>query len=336
MFFLGYNFDYRHYFMSSVLPRCPGLMVNTYYVRSRYANMFNICQKLKFKGPVFTDSGGFQLSASVVGREKPVRRYTQDQVLHDQIDLGSDFAATLDFPLDPSSGRRSNMTRIRKSLLNVERAVTVVQSARAKTIVVPVLHGYDRRMIRFGFKRLEKLEEELSYRFPLIGIGSLVPLYADRSNTGSRRLMEAFRGMLEFAPRDKTIHVMGAGSPLSMRFYYWLGARSLDTRSWVTNAMFGKLVMPGEATGRVHISHLLQRFGRRARLCKCPVCKNSDLGDLARSRMKRAAHNAFAYLREFKRIQREFQTGSFEETTRRLLEKKVYFRRILKYAPCSE
>jgi tRNA-guanine family transglycosylase len=331
--FLGYNFDYRQYFMSNILPRCSGLMVNTYYVRSRYVNMFSIRQKLKFRGLIFTDSGGFQHAASVVGRKNPVTRYTQDQVLRDQIDLGSDFAAALDYPLDPGSGRRVNMARIRKSLLNVERAVTIVQSAKAKTIVVPVLHGYDRRMIRFGVEHLEKLEEELSYRFPLIGIGSLVPLYVDRSITGGLRLIEAFKGILEFVPKDKIIHVMGAGSPLSMRFYYWLGARSLDTRSWVTNAMFGKLVMPNQGTGRVHISTLIRRFGRRAQLCKCPICKNIELGDLARSRMKRAAHNAFAYLHEFKRIQREFQAGTFEETTRRLLERKIYFRRILEHAP---
>jgi tRNA-guanine family transglycosylase len=318
--------------MANVLPKCAGLMINAYYVKLHYRNMFNVCKKLNFHGVVFTDSGGFQLSTkSVFGRSNSVKSYEQDDVLSDQIDLGSDFAATLDFPLDPKGDSNSNMTRIRKSLANVEKAVKFVQHKEARTIVVPVIHGYNRQMIVYGLKHLEKLQDELSYRFPVFAIGSLVPLYADRSNAGSQRLLDAFYTLHELVPNDKVIHVMGAGSPLSMRFYYWLGARSLDTRSWLTNAIFGKLVMPGN--GRASVADLILKFGPKARLCKCPACKDCELTDLAHSRMRRATHNALVYLKEFRRIKQEIKNGTFEETTQRLMKDKIYFRRILKHGP---
>jgi tRNA-guanine family transglycosylase len=318
--------------MKSVLPKASGLMVNTYYVYHNYRNMFNIGEKLQFRGPIFTDSGGFQLSRiSVFGRKATVKRYSQEQVLRDQIGLGSDFAACLDFPLNPSDPLRKNMVRIEKSLSNVEQAVLLAQSLKTKTIIVPVIHGYDRKMVNFAFRRMEKLENDLSYYFPVIAIGSLVPLYADRANAGSARLMNAFQAMLEFAPSGRSIHVMGAGSPLSMRFYYWLGADSLDTRSWVTNAVFGKLIMPKYGRGRVHVSELIRRFGVRAKLCGCPICRSCCLKDLADSRMSRAAHNAFVYLREFTRIKREFENGTFWGITDRLLRREVFFRRLIKY-----
>jgi tRNA-guanine family transglycosylase len=199
-----------------------------------------------------------------------------------------------------------------------------------------VVHGYDRRIIQFVFRRIEKLEEDLSYYFPIIAVGSLVPLYADRSNAGSSRLIEAFRAMLEFTPSGRAIHVMGAGSPLSMRFYYWLGATSLDTRSWVTNAVFGKLVMPKYSRGRVHVNDLIRHFGAKARLCDCPICKTSQLRDLAKSRMARAAHNAFVYLREYTKIRREIRDGTFPDKTSQLLGKKVFYRRIMRHAPPSK
>jgi tRNA-guanine family transglycosylase len=326
--FLGYCFDYRSYFIANVLPQCTGIMVNTYYVKLRYHNMFNICKKLGFNGVVFTDSGGFQLSTkSVFGRNKPAKSYEQNDVLRDQIDLGSDFAATLDFPLDPKGDSKSNMKRIRKSLANVEKAVKFVQDKETSTVLVPVVHGYNRQMIVYGLKNLEKLEDELSYCFPVLAIGSLVPLYADRSNAGSERLLDAFHTVHELVSKDRVIHVMGAGSPLSMRFYYWLGAKSLDTRSWLTNAVFGKLVMPGD--GRISVTDLIQRFGSRARICNCPACKDCELKDLAQSRMRRAIHNALIYLQEFRRIEREIKNGVFEETTRRLMKDRIYFRRIL-------
>jgi len=322
--------------MRKILPKCTGLMVNTYYVYSRYRNMFNIREKLGFPGVVFTDSGGFQQSMkSTFGRKTKVSRYTQEKVLRDQISLGSDFAASLDFPLNPMSTSSRNRIRIRRSLANLEHAVALAQSLKANTKVVPVVHGYDREMIRFTFKQIEKLEDELSYYFPVIAVGSLVPLYADRSNAGSTRLIEAFRAMLEYVPSGRAIHVMGAGSPLSMRFYYWLGANSLDTRSWVTNAVFGKLVMPKYSRGRVHINVLIRHFGSKARLCNCPVCRTSQLRDLARSRMARAAHNAFVYLREFTQIKREMREGTFWETTSQLLRDRVFYRRIMNHAPRS-
>ncbi len=312
-------------------------MINPYYVRLKYHKMFNIAQKLHFKGTIFCDSGGFQLSTnSVLSRKNPVRKYTQDQVLEDQIGLGSDYAATLDFPLDPRASPRNNRARIQRSLSNAERAVSLVQAQKASTIIVPVVHGYNRRMIRSVFKRVEKLENELSYNFPIIAVGSLVPLYADRSNIGSLRLAHAFQAVLEFVPSGRAIHVMGAGSPLSMRFYYWLGAKSLDTRSWITNAMFGKIVMPGRDSGRIHISRLIQKFGPRARLCKCPSCMDTTLVEMSKSRMKRAAHNAFAYLREFKKIRREFREGTFEDSTLRLLKRRTFFRRIIRVGSLSK
>ncbi len=323
--------------MDRVLPKCSGLMVNPYYVRQKYSKMFDLGQTLRFRGTVFCDSGGFQLSTkSLLSRKNPVKRYTQDQVLLDQIGLGSDYAAALDFPLDPNASERANMARISKSLANVERAVNLVQTLKTKATIVPVVHGYNRGMMRFVFQRLERLEKELSYAFPLIAVGSLVPLYADRSNLGSLRLVHAFQALLEFVPNHRAIHVMGAGSPLSMRFYYWLGAQSLDTRSWVTNAMFGKIVMPGSQGGRIHTSKLIAKFGPKANICNCPSCKNSNLRNLSMSRMKRAAHNAFTYLREFKKIRRELRAGTFEENTVRLLKKRVFFRRIIKVGSLSK
>jgi tRNA-guanine family transglycosylase len=294
--------------------------------------MFNVCKKLGFNGVIFADSGGFQLSTkSVFGRSNPAKSYEQDEVLTDQISLGSNFAATLDFPLDPKGDNRSNMTRIRKSLANVEKAVNIIQSKETGTIIVPVIHGYNRQMILYGMRRIEKLEDELSYCFPMLAIGSLVPLYADRSNAGSQRLLDAFHTLNELVPSEKIIHVMGAGSPLSMRFYYLLGAKSLDTRSWLTNAVFGKLVMPGN--GRASVSDLIQRYGPRAHLCECPACKDCELIDLAHSRKRRAIHNALVYLEEFRKIDREIKDGVFEETTRRLMKDKIYFRRILNHEP---
>jgi len=307
-------------------------MANTYYICLKYRNLFNLHDTLSFPGPIFIDSGGFQHSLnSNLPRTSTVQRQSPQDVLAAQVELGADFAASLDYPLDPGASYKENLKRVEGTLRNVEVALRTAANflSLGKTMIVPVLHGYTGEMLRYSVKRLEELEEEYSYKFSMYGVGSLVPLYADRSGGAPEKLVGMFAALRRLVPDCKLLHVFGAGSPFSMRLFFLLGADSLDTRSWVTNAWFGKIVLPHN--GRVKVKDLIKRHGPKAKICKCPICMQGTLRDLQLSRMKRSAHNAYVYIREFRSILREIREGSFEEKTLQILSESSYFRRYAKY-----
>jgi tRNA-guanine family transglycosylase len=280
------------------------------------------------------DSGGFQLAKKGhFLRNTPTKMISQEEILRTQICWGADLAICLDYPLDPSSTFKQNMRLIDKHIKNVEKAVEIIDGHSSPKLV-PVIHGYSSTMLKYAWKKFCEIEADRGYKFKMIAVGSLVPLIADRVIGGSERLVNIFKELREIISRDRILHVLGAGSPLCMRLYYLLGASSLDTRSWITNTWFGKIVFPGK--GRRKLSELIKENGENARLCGCPICQKHSIGDMNSKRMLRAIHNAYVYLNEFKKIKREMKEGTFRDKTLEIFKKSKFFRRFLPHVKSFE
>lgn len=331
LLFLGYNLDYFESFKELILPHCKGLMFNPYYLEKRRTDKL---EGLDFEGLTFTDSGGYQQAKASHMSRKSVKdtEYTQKELLRFQKKLNTDYAACLDYPLDPNSDLKENIKLAKKTLKNIKKAVQITkQNSEYNSFrLVPVIHGYSEHLIQYMVKELKKIEAKWEYLFDVVGIGGLVPLLTNQVPNGAEKLANLFRILEEKLSEDRLLHVMGGGSPLSMRLYFYLGADSLDTRSWVTNAWFGKIVLPGE--GRKKTSELAEKYeGENLQICDCPICREHSISELDSSRKLRVLHNAFIYLQEYRKISDEMKRGIFKERTAKILKGNRFFKRFLKY-----
>jgi queuine/archaeosine tRNA-ribosyltransferase len=293
---------------------CPGIMFSAFQVLERRwfrdaATRVGVHRALEYSGPVFQDSGGFQL------QRHPERHSSPDTVVELSMALRPDVCAVLDYPLDPCDTALGNQNRWARTVRSTRYTCSRVSHSR----LAPVLHSYSVSTIA---KRMTKLRS-LCDRPAIWCFGSLVPLFHG-SYIGSRfaktdgvtrfhqrwELITALVREMRKATGKELLHVFGAGSVSTVFLLFLAGADSVDSASWRLKAAFGAIQLPGLAdrflATRPDHSRPRKVLTRKCRQilsqCVCPECENLSLEkriqNLRRHFAARATHNAYVLISE--------------------------------------
>jgi tRNA-guanine family transglycosylase len=164
--------------------------------------------------------------------------------------------------------------------------------------------------------------------FSVYGIGSLVPsVFTSKGAGGIYNVVKVVSAVRKALP-EKTIHVFGVGSTLTMHLMFYVGADSVDSSAWRTKAAFGAIQLP--ETGDRYISlrkkhkHYPQLRQEELRIldeCKCPACKGEGLEGLRKSFTMRALHNAWVHQREIEKVRKLVSEGEYERYAKEVIRR---------------
>lgn len=303
-----------------IMLSCYDLMKNKKrYVRDlltkNYTPSLDLHEMLSFKGAIFLDSGGFQF---LRGRNLNV---TPQTVFDIQKNSGADLATILDYPFSFNDSYSEKMKMIRWTIESLITYVKLMKNQETDLLILPVIHGHDPVSLIRMAKKVKQI-----YDNGVLCVGSLVPVLFPVKYTGIKSVAKAFLEVRKMFP-ETFIHVLGAGSSLSLHLFFYLGADSVDSSTWITKAGYGNIHLPG------HGAAYIRRDGRRKKCrfidweryeCKCPICRNRSPDEVLKEmdrhdshgRRLRAIHNAWVYLKEVELAKKSIIAGDYEKIVR--------------------
>jgi len=308
-----------------------GIMLNAYEILRhslvmRRVRIEGVHRYLGFNGLVTIDSGGFLFL------RKGKIDVLPETILALYEESKPNFGVVLDYPLSPNLSEEDAKRRLLKTLENTRRMVEARQTTNPE--LIPVIHGYDERTVKYYVKKLHEIGE-----FSIYGIGSMVPsVFNTKGSGGIYNVVRVVSFVRTLLP-DKVIHVFGVGGTLTTHLMFYAGADSVDSTSWRTKAAFGAIQLPG--TGDRYITQR-ERHKRYPDLskeereildeCDCPACRKEGLEGLRRSFKLRALHNAWVHQKEVEKARKMIKSGEYEEYVKRVLKRSKLFSKALKVA----
>jgi tRNA-guanine family transglycosylase len=278
-------------------------------------NYRDIHKELEFEGYIFMDSGGFQFL-----RNKNIN-ITPKTIFDIQNKSQADLASILDYPFHPKASIKEKINSIQTTLNNLKIYKSFIQKENTNTLFMPVIHGHDPVTLIKMAKKVRKI-----FGDEALCIGSLVPVLFPVKYGTIKDVARAFVEVRKVLP-NSFIHVFGAGSSLSSHLFFYLGADSVDSATWIIKAGFGNIHLPGQ--GAAYITS----DGRRSRCrfvdwnkyeCECPVCRDKAPDEILKEmdrhdsygRKLRAIHNAWVYLKEIEIVRNSIVEGEYENLVR--------------------
>lgn len=270
---------------------------------------------LGFYGPVLMDSGGFLFM------KKKNMDVTAKEIIQFYEETKPNFGVVLDHPLVPTLRKKEQTKRKMKTLQNTR--IMLKNKITKNPVLIPVVHGYQPDEIRWYINKLKKIE-----RFPIFGIGSLVPaLYNVRGVGGILNVMKVILEIRKHIPRAK-LHVFGTGGSLTMHLMYYAGANSLDSSAWRTKAAFGAIQMPGmgdrwvtKVTRKKPYPQLSREEKKKLENCRCPMCRKYGFIELQNDFTARAIHNAWVHQQELKKTRKLLRENRYDEYVEKIMKK---------------
>lgn len=308
-----------------------GLMVNAYEILqadhiARNVRGMGVHRYLGYDGLIIMDSGGYHFS-----KTKDVDAKVESLLLLYEKSR-PDLAVVLDHPIAPNLPVDEAKRRIEKTL---EYTRVMVERRRFDLPeLVPAIHGYDEQTLRYVIDSINKIGD-----FDVYAVGSLVSWQA-QSMWGQgivevARIVALAKSMLY----NKILHAFGVAKTHTTPILFYAGADSLDTISWIMQAVYGKIHLP--ASGGIDFS-VRATQGRRPKLnprearlleeCDCPVCRRHGWEVLRVDSKARAMHNAWVYQKEMNHIRELMKTGEFERWVWRLYGRHPVYREALRVA----
>lgn len=270
---------------------------------------------LGFNGPVLMDSGGFLFM------KKKSMDVTAKQIMSFYEEVKPNFGVVLDHPLIPTLSKHESVKRKMNTLKNTQ--IMIKNRTTKNPVLIPVIHGYQPKEIRWYLNKLKKIE-----KFSLYGIGSLVPaLYNVRGVGGILNVMKVIMEVRKQIPKAK-LHVFGTGGTLTMHLMFYAGANSLDSSAWRTKAAFGAIQMPGmgdrwvsTATRKKPYPQLSKEEKQKLENCRCPMCKKYGILGLKNDFSARAIHNAWVHQQEVKKARKLMKENRYDSYVKRIISK---------------
>ena len=193
--------------------------------------------------PLFVDSGGFRLlepgawieedeagTASVVfdstSEIGQVDKLMPQALLAHQEEV-AELGSTLDFPIPLSMA--DEQERERRLRLTVANARWALAQASGRVVLFGSVQGWDSA----SYARCARLLVEAGFKH--LAIGGLVPRLPVVA-----QVLAIVRAVLEVAPPGGLVHCFGVGDPKVARMLFDLGVASVDSSSYVRQAVSGK------------------------------------------------------------------------------------------------
>jgi len=262
----------------------------------------NLKPKLGISGPLMLDSGGFtmmmrngQLSLEVVAKV-----FAQ---------VSAEVVVSLDYPplgSDSEGERQAKYARTFDNFLQLHRL-------DLEASLAPVIHGVTIDELQANSAAVQGVDASPAW----VSLGGLVPLLRQSGQLGpnASKARDELRARIGFVrayfPLSR-LHVLGVGSPRTIKAAFDAGADSVDSIGWRRAAGFGTIFLPG-GTERFVGDRGRKRAASRLQLtdvdlgalsaCECPACQRAGslgqrLETLADSYLPRAAHNAWVLMGE--------------------------------------
>ncbi len=271
------------------------VMTNAYLMRRglRHGVSLDVHDLLSFGQTVATDSGAYQILEFGKVGVKP------DEIVDYQEQINTDIGVILDIP----TGFRSDETRARWTVdETVRRADQALESIKRKDILWmgPVQGG-------IHLKEIERSAKEMSKRnFAIYALGSPTELMESQRYDILIEMVVAAKKNL---PKNKPLHLFGAGHPVLFPFLVALGCDLFDSAAYALYARAGRYLT---SDGTLLLPDMTEFY------CGCPTCFDRSPAELMGTEPGEresllARHNLWACFAELRRIREAIRKGRLWE-----------------------
>lgn len=292
------------------------------YGRNVLEGKETIFDHLQFAGPVMMDSGAYSFI------KKGIITIDARDVLNVQIRSKAQLGVVLDHPFLPNSN--TILDHLRDTYVNTYVMFRELSKEHDNNSfqLIPVIHGHDYLGILDSIGSIHAiLRNHQVDNVKIVGIGSLVPLSKVGSYTDRQRILDIIAMVRRQLPKAH-IHCFSLGSSLMMLLAFYCGADSVDSHSWMINAAYKYVQLPGfRAIGlrmkdnQDRLSKNLSVFKQRAKELedsegfKLPYDDiEGKLLDTDKNNVHyRACHNLYVYNYEVNHAHEAIKVGRFEE-----------------------
>jgi 7-cyano-7-deazaguanine tRNA-ribosyltransferase len=294
------------------------VITNAYLILRRYGEegvKRGVHEILDYKGPIFTDSGGYQ-----------ILRYggidvSPGEMIKYQDGISPDVATILDIPTGIGVSRERAEETVRVTLERAKQAVRLRSNPNVMWCG-PVQGGLFLDLVKTSAREIGKLD------FQIHAVGSPVELMEDYRYA---ELVDLVITAKQNLPLDRPVHLFGAGHPMMLALGVAMGSDLFDSAAY---ALYAR----DERYMTVHGTLKLKELSCFP--CECPVCVSASPDEVRKltpaKKMKfLARHNLHVTFGEIRRIRQAIVEGRFWEHLElrcgahpRLLDG---FRRLLKY-----
>jgi 7-cyano-7-deazaguanine tRNA-ribosyltransferase len=260
-----------------------GIIANAYFLyRQRSLRRAlperGIKDHLGFHGMVMTDSGAFQAFRG--------RLYLRNRdIIRFQDDIGADVISPLDIVTPPGDGFETAEGKLGVTMDRVAEGLEIVE----RGTLAGVQQGG--RFLELRKRAAEGLAE-LGVRY--VALGSLVPFFTRNHDLEfAAQVIADARAVL---PPEVPIHLYGAGDPVELPFYSYLGCDVFDSSAFIHYAEQGSYMTPYGALEE----------GRECGPefdCECPYCRSGGSG-VRNDPRALVRHNLWTVLDTVERVRR--------------------------------
>lgn len=263
---------------SDAHTRALGCICNAYFLykqrelRELLLGDTDLHSYLGFDGLVMTDSGAFQ-------------QFTRALYLSNRkiVDFQSRIGADVISPLDVVTTPGDNQAVVLKKVDSTFKRVAEAQKHAGTALLAGVQQGG-----RFLDLRRRSTEQMLELDVDYLAIGSLVPFFNRRHDL--RFVAKTLRMTREMVGPELPVHIYGAGDPLELPFFAYLGADIFDSASYAHYAKSGHYMTPfGALKDPAPLAD--GRF-----VCTCPPCTADGVDFVFADQDQLAMHNLHTIL----------------------------------------
>jgi len=250
-----------------------GCICNAYFLykqrelRDQLATSTGLHDYLDFHGLVMTDSGAFQQFSRAL--------YLSNKKIVDfQRQIGADVISPLDVVTSPGENKETVLKKVDATMRRVAEAQRYADGA----LLAGVQQGG-----RFLDLRRRSTEQMLELGVEYLAIGSLVPFFTRKHDL--RFVAKTLIATREQIGPELPVHIYGAGDPLELPFFAYLGADIFDSASYAHYAKSGWYMTPyGSLRDAAPLAD--ERFR-----CDCPPCQDKGAAAVLADPDDLALHN---------------------------------------------
>jgi 7-cyano-7-deazaguanine tRNA-ribosyltransferase len=269
------------------------LIITNAYIISRSQQHLDfetrgIQEVLGWQGPVYTDSGTYQMWSQKVTPAlgpKGIIEYEQK--------IGSDVITPLDVFTTPKDGKAQAKRNLVETLKRIKAAK---QQVDKRALVGPIQGGRFLDMRAQACRQVAKLEPDV------FAVGGIVPFMESYRFAELVDILLTCKGAL---PANAPIHAFGAGHPMTFALLASFGADLFDSAMYALAAERGAYLT---VNGTLHLNELSELP------CSCPECVKTDVRNIksqpieARS-LFLARHNLYVTLAEMRTVRTAIRQG---------------------------
>ncbi|QOJ78275.1 tRNA guanosine(15) transglycosylase TgtA [Infirmifilum lucidum] len=296
----------------------PMLITNSYIIKRNYGDLakeLTVHGILGVDGPVYTDSGAYQLLVYGKVEVDPLEIFTY------QIEIGSDVGVILDIPTRRDTPYHQARIEVEETLRRLREAVKV--DRKGMLLVAPIQGGVYTDLVAYSASQASREPADL------FAVGGPTQFMEEYDYKELVKLVMTARLNL---PWGAPLHLFGAGHPIIMPLAVAMGVDLFDSASYALYARDDRLITPRGTLRLEEVEELP---------CVCPVCSKysaRELKGLPKQERVRliAQHNLYVIHLELKRIKQAIHEGRLwdlvEEKTRGHPSLMEAFKLYVKYA----